>query len=98
LTAAKVALLLVSPDFIDSDFIANNELPKLLEAASTRGMKILWVAVRESAVEDHYPELAKIQAINTDPNKPLAALDEKEVDPELKKIYTKIKELVKVMR
>ena len=94
LTDAKAALLLVSQDFIDSDFIANEELPKLLEAANTRGVKILWVAVDVSMVEDAYPELVKIQAMNTDPERPLAQLDSKELSREFKEIYKKIKEVV----
>jgi len=89
LTAAKAALLLVSQDFINSDFIANEELPKLLEAANTRGVIILWVAVEVSTVEDDFPELLEIEAMNTDPEQPLAQLDSKELSREFKEIYKK---------
>lgn len=94
LTAAKAALLLVSQDFINSDFIANEELPKLLEAANTRGVIILWVAVEVSTVEDDFPELLEIEAMNTDPEQPLAQLDSKELSREFKEIYKKIKAVV----
>ena len=94
LTDAKAALLLVSQDFINSDFIANEELPKLLEAARTRGVQIFWIAVNLSTVGDDYPELVAIQAMNTNLEQPLALLDPKALSVEFREIYKKIKEAV----
>lgn len=51
LRRARVGLLLVSPDFLASDFIAKNELPQLLAAVGRQDLRIFWVPVRKSLVE-----------------------------------------------
>ncbi len=89
LSSAKVALLLVTPDFLASDFINNTELPALFKAAKKKGLQILWVAVKPSMCEDTY--IWKFQAANT-PSKPLASLTKSKADQEIIQICKKVKE------
>lgn len=77
LQSASAAILLVSPDFLASDFIANNELPPILERANTQGTKIFPVIVRRSLF-NHSP-LCSFQSVNP-PEKPLKACSDAEVD------------------
>ena len=83
LAAAKVALLLVSSDFLASEFVANSELPQLLAAAEEEGLRILWVPLRPSLVRrtpiDAYQALL-------DPGRPLARMDPVEQEEALVEI------------
>jgi internalin A len=90
LSSAKVALLLISQDFLNSDFINNNELPQLLKKAKDEGLIILWIAVEESTVE--LSHINQFQAIHKEP--PLCQLRKNARDKELKHIFYKIKEVV----
>jgi hypothetical protein len=64
----KVAVLLVSADFLASSFIAENILPPLLKAADTHGATIVPVLLGHCVFED--TALAQFRAFN-DPAKPL---------------------------
>jgi hypothetical protein len=71
LTNTKVAVLLVTPDFLASDFIHEHELGPLLKQAERDGVEILWVPVRDSAYKQS--PLKNDQAV-FDPAKPLAGM------------------------
>jgi hypothetical protein len=72
LNGARAAVLLLSADFLASEFIMSNELPPLLAAKEETGLVIIPVIVsacRFQAIK----ELAQLKAIN-DPKKPLNVL------------------------
>lgn len=74
LNEAKVAVLLVSADFLASDFIVDNELPPLLEGAEKKGTRILPVILKPCRFARE-PKLSRFQAINP-PSDPLLAMEE----------------------
>jgi hypothetical protein len=71
LSRARVAVLLVSAEFLASDFIAEEELPPLLEAARRRGTRIIWVPVGACLFRE--AGLGEFQAAH-DPGEPLEAM------------------------
>ncbi len=78
LDAAKVAVLLISPDFLASDFIAENELRPLLAAAEKDEVVILPVILSPSLF-DETPSLSQFQSVNP-PNKPVEGMTKVEQD------------------
>lgn len=78
ISETKVAILLVSANFLASDFISKDELPPLLRAAKDKGVAILIVILKPCLFEE-FPELNQFQAMNP-PNKPVAKLDDIEKD------------------
>jgi internalin A len=96
LTSTKVAVLLVSPDFIASDFIHEHELGPLLKEADQGGVKILWVPIRDSAYKR--TPLKDYQAAVLDPNKPLAAMTPAGRDRAWVRICEEIEKAVKKPR
>ena len=72
MAAASIAVLLVSADFLASDFILDNELPPLLKKARRDGTVILPVVLSPCSFTRH-PELSVFQAVNR--AVPLGGLD-----------------------
>jgi hypothetical protein len=92
LSAAKVAVLLVSPKFLDSDFIANDELPELLTAAEKRGTVIIPLILSPSRFLQT-PSLARFQSINP-PERHLARLNKWQRDEVMVKATEAIRQAV----
>jgi hypothetical protein len=87
LAKARVAVLLVSQNFLASDFIANEEIPPILAAAKDEGLTIVWIPVTASLWEE--TEIAKFQAAH-DPQRPLESLGRAELNRALVAIAKKI--------
>ena len=80
---------MVSPNFLASDFIAQHELPPLLQFAEQEGLTIIWVYVSACFYEE--TEIAEYQAAH-DISQPLDSLKQAELNQVLKTIGKKIKE------
>lgn len=74
---ASVAFLLVSKDFLASDFVMDEEIPKLLQKCSEEGTLFIPIILTPCLFEDS--PLGDFQAINT-PDTPLSSMSETEVD------------------
>lgn len=72
LDATTAAILLISPEFLASDFIIKNELPPLLRSAKQHGTRIFCVILRYCAFTDS--NLSEFQAVNA-PSQPLSQLN-----------------------
>jgi internalin A len=91
LATAKVAILLVSPNFIGSDFIYKHELPPLLNAAEQEGLTIIWIPISASSYRK--TEIEKYQAAHP-PNKPLDSLSKGERNQAWVKICEEVEEAI----
>ncbi|HUV03182.1 MAG TPA: TIR domain-containing protein [Desulfobacteria bacterium] len=85
------AILLISEDFLASDFISSNELPRLLSAAEKKGLKILSIILKPSSFLKQ-KQISKYQTIN-DTKKPLSTLSEAEQDEIFRKAADIIEEM-----
>ena len=86
LARAKVGLLLVTPNFLESSYIAAHELPPLLS-----GTTVFWLAVSASMYE--VTEIANYQAAN-DPARPLDSLSGAERNRVLVGVFKKLLDMV----
>lgn len=75
---AKVAVLLLSADFFNSDFITSKELPRLLEAADKDGATILFIVLKP-CYTDGYPQIMQYQGLNA-PSRPFIRMDDADRD------------------
>lgn len=89
LDRARAAILMVTADFLASDFVVDNELPPLLSKAKLGGTRIIPVILKPCRfTRDKH--LREFQAIN-DPQRSVIMLDEGE------QVYDGVARLVEEM-
>ncbi len=89
LAEARVAVMLVSADFLASQFIRKKEVPPLLAAAASDGAVILPIIVGPSLFTQT-PSLSRFQAVNP-PEQPLIALSR----PEQERVWARVAERIR---
>lgn len=89
--SCRVAVLLVSADFMASEFIVNKELPPLLRRASQEGAVILPVIIGHSSFSNS--ELNDFQAANS-PDRPLQGLPRAKQDFILNQVANRIRAIM----
>lgn len=93
LKEAVVAVLLISADFLASDFIDKDELPPLLAAAKKEDTDILPVIIGHSSFTEN-ESLSLYQAVNS-PDKPLEGMTKVEQDAVFYNLYKSILSILK---
>lgn len=88
LSSTKVAVLLVSANFLASDFIRNSELPSLLAASEQEGVVILIVLLRPCTFAN--TAIRQFQFVNT-PSRPLSNMTPGKRD----EVWSKVAELIR---
>jgi len=91
---ARVAVLLVSPNFLISEFIATDGFPKILQAARRDGLKIVWILLSTAPYEmtSVGRVIQEIQCAHP-VNRPLDMM----ADPERNQIFTKfVRDLIEL--
>jgi len=92
LDSTRVAILLISPAFLASDFIVDQELPPLLAGAASKGTTIIPVIVASSLFE-MTPSLSRFQAANP-PSRPLSSMRASEVDKVLANLARAVYQII----
>jgi hypothetical protein len=87
--SCRIAILLISADFMASDFVQDNELPRILKEAQRHGVRICSIIVGYSNFED--TDLVQYEAVNS-PSRPLLLLSIPERDAIFLKVYKMVKE------
>jgi hypothetical protein len=87
--SAEVAILMVSANYLESDFIYEKELTPLIEASQNRGLRLIPIII-DYCLFNEDEKLKKLQAIN-DPKKPLCELDK---DKQGKVYYEVVKSII----
>ena len=92
LDSAQIAILLVSSDFLASNFIDEVELPQLLKAAESAGALILSVILNPCTGIFDLSDLQEFQTVNS-PSQPLSTMDDNGKDEIFNRLIERIVEV-----
>ncbi|WP_417818727.1 Hsp70 family protein [Tritonibacter scottomollicae] len=87
-----MCILILSPAFLSSEFVLNEEIPRIFAEHERRGMKILPIMARPCAYALHN-DIEKLQSAH-DPKEPLAVLSSGRADEILADVAVKISNLL----
>lgn len=90
---AKIALLLITTDFMAADFITKNELPPLLEAAERDGAVILPLILKPSRFQKN-PHISHFKPVNH-PDHPMISVPESDQEEILVSLTETIEENIR---
>ncbi|AFU68376.1 Tol-like receptor protein with LRR domain [Psychroflexus torquis ATCC 700755] len=92
LTDSGIAILIISTDFLASDFVRSDELPTLLRNAKENGTRILPLIVRPCLFTKD-KNLSEFQSVNP-PDEALSSLKESQVEQALVNLTSDVSELL----
>jgi len=92
INSTKIAILMVSANFLSSEFINNEELPALLTAAKDDGAHIFPIIISHCMFSD-IEAISKFQTINN-PSQPLISLNDGDRDALFMKVTQEIKRIL----
>lgn len=93
ISASRVAILILSADFFNSNFIRNFELPKILLEAENEGTIIYTILLKPCLIEE-FPDLCQYQFINS-PENPIIEMSESDRENTWIKVVKEIKRFAK---
>jgi hypothetical protein len=80
LNSAQVAVLLVTSNFLASNFILEFELPRIIDDAESKQVTVAWISASASGYKQ--TSVARYQCLN-DPTRPLDTLSQSDLQAEL---------------
>ena len=89
LHSAQAAVLLVSQDFLFSEYIRTKELPALQERFDAKRVVVYWIPLEHSTYEDFW--FGRLQALCCDPKTPLSTLRKSQRQKKLTEISRELK-------
>jgi hypothetical protein len=96
LSVCDLAILLVSTNFLESEYVRKVELPILLERARANRTRLLWVIADECDWES--TEFGRVQALTSNQKRPLRHLSASDLQLELVRLRREVEKFTSAAR